>query len=943
MRAISTSIRGLALALLMAATALAAEPGERDIVDCNNNGINDALDVSGQTIMLGGEYGYFPEPGECAAWNSWGLRSDGVVHDVNVSIFANHTWNGDFSMWLYGPTGISAQLIDRPGHPVPYFGGFPDDGLQIWLDDEAPADASIEFAYGAGARLTGRYRPYPDALNIFYGILASGPWTLVVCEHGFLDTGSMGWSEVQITVTLPISDDCQGDLVPDECQLEDNDCNANGVPDECETDCNQDGIADECDIAEGTSTDVDSDGTPDECQPDCNGNTIPDVQDLDMGTSADCQMDGIPDECQIGTGPTTVIWDNGPPNDDETLAAVFGPQPADVTTVDDALLPAGAIVEEVSWLREEEDGFQWDSRVRLEIYSHNEHYVAPYMSFTNGGYGPDDSIDPIYALWVPDDAGAVTRTAIGAGTMATRYEYRVTGVNLELLPGTWWIGTHVSGTGHTGAGDDTYWVPSHTIAFDPILGDGAHVRTAAAETSHYVPLTALSGNAYDISFQLTGRLGIDCNGNAIPDDCDLEDNDLNRNGVPDDCEADCNGNGVPDDVDVNATDPVSEDCNGDATPDECQLAGNDCNGNGVPDECDWDCNDNGIPDDCDLSGGTSLDCQSDGIPDECQLLADADADSAATWFVQEPDLDSGAGGFSIDSRYGYMRAEEFTPTENDVARSVAWYGIYLYGSQPCPSQTNFSIVLYAHEDSCEPGDVLAVWEDVTAQGTVSPYVDGWSGATYQMYEFQAPLEPPYPVHAGQTYWLGIVAETGCQGEFIWWIHDSDDTDGLHALASRDVSLASYSGLDWRCGWRDLSLRVSRGAGDCDGNGLPDDCDLSGNDTNANGVPDECDPDCNGNGVPDDLDIAGGTSGDCTANGVPDECEPDCNSNTIADSCDIAGGTSPDCQPDGVPDECQLAGNDCDGNDVPDDCEISAGTSEDCNGNELPDECDLAGR
>jgi hypothetical protein len=49
-------------------------------------------------------------------------------------------------------------------------------------------------------------------------------------------------------------------------------------------------------------------------------------------------------------------------------------------------------------------------------------------------------------------------------------------------------------------------------------------------------------------------------------------------------------------------------------------------------------------------------------------------------------------------------------------------------------------------------------------------------------------------------------------------------------------------------------------------------------------------DCNGNGIPDACDVADGTSADC-------------NSNTFPDECDIASGTSPDFNGDGVPDEC----------------------------------------
>ena len=52
-------------------------------------------------------------------------------------------------------------------------------------------------------------------------------------------------------------------------------------------------------------------------------------------------------------------------------------------------------------------------------------------------------------------------------------------------------------------------------------------------------------------------------------------------------------------------------------------------------------------------------------------------------------------------------------------------------------------------------------------------------------------------------------------------------------------------------------------------------------------------DCNGNGVPDDVDISLGISQDCNANAIPDEC-------------DIADGTSGDANGNGVPDECDCA-------------------------------------
>ncbi len=65
-------------------------------------------------------------------------------------------------------------------------------------------------------------------------------------------------------------------------------------------------------------------------------------------------------------------------------------------------------------------------------------------------------------------------------------------------------------------------------------------------------------------------------------------------------------------------------------------------------------------------------------------------------------------------------------------------------------------------------------------------------------------------------------------------------------------------------------------------------------------------DCNDNGVLDHDDITAGTSEDCDGNGVPDECQPDedCNTNQVQDICDIAAGTSLDLNGNDIPDECE---------------------------------------
>jgi hypothetical protein len=57
------------------------------------------------------------------------------------------------------------------------------------------------------------------------------------------------------------------------------------------------------------------------------------------------------------------------------------------------------------------------------------------------------------------------------------------------------------------------------------------------------------------------------------------------------------------------------------------------------------------------------------------------------------------------------------------------------------------------------------------------------------------------------------------------------------------------------------------------------------------------------GMDEVVCAAGGTGADCNGNGVPDDCEHDCNGSGLPDPCDLAAGTSLDAGADGIPDEC----------------------------------------
>ncbi|MEK7711308.1 MAG: hypothetical protein AAB341_05370 [Planctomycetota bacterium] len=109
------------------------------------------------------------------------------------------------------------------------------------------------------------------------------------------------------------------------------------------------------------------------------------------------------------------------------------------------------------------------------------------------------------------------------------------------------------------------------------------------------------------------------------------------------------------------------------------------------------------------------------------------------------------------------------------------------------------------------------------------------------------------------------------------------------------------------------------------------------DCNRNDIADACDLDCGAIACVPPC----GASIDCNGNGVPDDCEPDCNGNGIADACDISaclpGDLScADCNGNVVPDGCEA---DCDGDGIPDVCD----TPDDTDGDGIMDCFDLCPR
>ncbi|MHC4697360.1 MAG: M28 family metallopeptidase, partial [Planctomycetota bacterium] len=82
-----------------------------------------------------------------------------------------------------------------------------------------------------------------------------------------------------------------------------------------------------------------------------------------------------------------------------------------------------------------------------------------------------------------------------------------------------------------------------------------------------------------------------------------------------------------------------------------------------------------------------------------------------------------------------------------------------------------------------------------------------------------------------------------------------------------------------------------------------------------------------------------TRGDCNGNGIADECDLDCSATECPAPLPPSCGEGSNCNGNDHLDKCEEGGGDCNGNDIPDLCDILSSDSQDCNGNGVPDDCE----
>ncbi|MFH0981763.1 MAG: GEVED domain-containing protein [Planctomycetota bacterium] len=602
------------------------------------------------------------------------------------------------------------------------------------------------------------------------------------------------------------------------------DCNTNGIDDLCDIlggmpDCQPDGIPDDCQLV---GNDLDGNGVPDECDPDCNENGIPDVCDISCdgacasvptcGQSEDCQTNGIPDECEVGgKARVTYVWDDGTHENSIGLTnggeiawmnhfvVVAGGEGIISISLAWGSVPNGTATTVYVWSDPNGDGNPSDGLVLGSAPTVVANADADIL--TTVAVVPAAAVGPVGTSFF---AGAMISHAAG---------YYPASVDQDsVLNGQSWI-----------AGDSTY-------NLDPNDLDGGDVAPVNIDT-----IAGLEGN-WLVRAEGGAAGGGDCNGNGIPDVCDVPpictdpypacSRDCNTNLIPDECEDDCNNNDIADECDIAAG--TSGDCQPDGIPDECQLVDNDCNGNFKPDDCDLvdhDCNANGIVDECDITAGTSEDCQGDGTPDECQLF-----DEDKTVVVNE----------SFEGT--------FPPTGWTTVVTNPGYTWHAYtGVPPLPDGVMHANCVY--DPALAPQDEWLLTPALTLSGPVT--LTGWTmgsvywGITpYDNYDVEAWIVIG-AVGGGDDILIAQLDEDNWVTNWVW----EDFSYTFPAPAGTFRIGLRYVGVDGAQGGLDLIV--------VDGlTGPP------ANDCNTNGVPDECDINAS----------SGGTSLDCDVNWIPDECE-----------------------------------------------------------------------
>jgi cysteine-rich repeat protein len=273
--------------------------------DCNNNGVCDSQDISGEfeksaTVTCGIAIPDNDLNGiSCDLVTAFG---DGgvIAGNLKVNLNIRHTWQGDMRLALMNVTSGVGPIffISRVGHidhgGTSTFGYLEDDfgvfnGAPLVIDDSS-GGPDINFYDGTpssgipqytGPAVSGGGAEPSAVLDAFDGLDKDGTWRLFVLDAAGGDLGTLdSWGLTFLNTSTPNSDDD----------------NMDGIPDECITTTLCDNAADCCDTVDDGMAKTDDVCVWCECvdPPDGSCNLLPKLEPSDMGGSfGACLIDGF--------------------------------------------------------------------------------------------------------------------------------------------------------------------------------------------------------------------------------------------------------------------------------------------------------------------------------------------------------------------------------------------------------------------------------------------------------------------------------------------------------------------------------------------------------------------------------------------------------------------------------------------------------------------------
>ena len=143
----------------------------------------------------------------------------GAVEKVTVSVSMSHTWIGDLTINLRGPTGTIVTLMSRPGFAEPSDDGtgccgdssnLIFDNLITFDDDAATSAETMGGAQdGSTAIPAGSFFPFADSaggpmLAGFDGLASIGIWTLYIGDSEALDEGVLNSWTLSLTTASTV-------------------------------------------------------------------------------------------------------------------------------------------------------------------------------------------------------------------------------------------------------------------------------------------------------------------------------------------------------------------------------------------------------------------------------------------------------------------------------------------------------------------------------------------------------------------------------------------------------------------------------------------------------------------------------------------------------------------------------------------------------------------